>query len=462
MFFFFVLLSSTLGWSPDSWRQFKFKQIPKYDCVEDLRAAEEDLRNSIPLVLADEAECLKKELTEVERGHKFLFMGGDCAETFQEHSTNNVIKNFQLFMIGSILLMQGTGMEVVKIARMAGQFSKPRSRETEVIDGITVPAYKGDMINRQDASKRNPDPALMLNAYHQSLQTMNLIRGLKKSSFSTIDVRNWATDLDIYKLDILKQTVDDLGDTLNFLQACGINNNVQLKNAELYTGHEGLLLNYEEAMTRKDRFTNNYYDCSAHFLWIGERTRKLDEAHVEFFRGIKNPIGIKISEKITNLELIKLIEILNPENESGRISLITRMGPELSNHLPRLIDIIQFYKKKVTWVCDPMHGNGITMDGTKTRDIKDILAEVETFFRIHHSKNTIPGGIHLEMTSRDVTECLGGMYINDDYPDYLTKNYETSCDPRLNLFQTVEVLEKLIDNINQPRSAAVPNSCQSK
>ena len=437
-------------WQKNSWRNKSTLQQPKYDNLNELVEVEQVLGNSVPLVIADEITGLKNDLKLVGEGEKFLFMGGDCAETFREHSADNIIKNFQLFMISTILLMNGTGKEVVKIARMAGQFCKPRSKDTETVDGTEYMAYKGDMINLEPLDKRKPNPFLMLRGYNQCVQTMNLLRILKQSCFSNINISEWETELEdsIYKMSSLSELIDKLKENLRFLDACGINNsNTHLNNVELYTGHEGLLLNYEEALTRKDRYTNNYFDCSAHFLWIGERTRNLDGGHIEFFRGIENPIGVKISDKIDKDELLKMLFILNPDNEMGRVTLITRMGEKINDKLPELIDTIEQNNRKVVWVCDPMHANGITEYGKKTRNLEDVSAEIESFLNIHTLKGTVPGGIHLEMTGKDVTECLGGKYLEEQSADFLNKNYETSCDPRLNFFQTIEIIEEIIEQL---------------
>ena len=427
-------------WQKNSWRNKSTLQQPKYDNLNELVEVEQVLGNSVPLVIADEITYLKNDLKLVGEGGKFLFMGGDCAETFREHSADNIIKNFQLFMISTILL----------IARMAGQFCKPRSKDTETVDGTEYMAYKGDMINLEPLDKRKPNPFLMLRGYNQCVQTMNLLRILKQSCFSNINISEWETELEdsIYKMSSLSELIDKLKENLRFLDACGINNsNTHLNNVELYTGHEGLLLNYEEALTRKDRYTNNYFDCSAHFLWIGERTRNLDGGHIEFFRGIENPIGVKISDKIDKDELLKMLFILNPDNEMGRVTLITRMGEKINDKLPELIDIIEQNNRKVIWVCDPMHANGITEYGKKTRNLQDVSAEIESFLNIHTLKGTVPGAIHLEMTGKDVTECLGGKYLEEPSDDFLNKNYETSCDPRLNFFQTIEVIEEVIEQL---------------
>ena len=425
------------GWSPSSWRHLKSSQIPNYKSEIVKNIVQEKLAQKTPLVISEEIDALTQELERVGNGEKFLLMGGDCAETFREHSTDNIILNYQLFILSTIMLMKNTGLNVVKIARMAGQFSKPRSENMEIIEGNVIHSYKGDMINREDPNKRDPDPRLMLKAYEQSAQTMNLLRALSNSNFSNINLDSWITSL---HLSNIQPVIEDLQNQFKILKACGIEREKTLNSAVLYTGHEGLLLPYEEAFTRVDRYSGLHYDCSSHFQWIGERTRDLDEAHVEFFRGVNNPIGIKISDKIEPSEFLSLLDVLNPANKMGRITVITRMGKKIERALPELIDTVEEHGKKVVWVCDPMHGNGAVLNGRKTRYFDDILQEVESFFQIHKEKRTVPGGIHLEMTGKYVTECTGGSFstYKTDYD-----NFETSCDPRLNMYQTIELIEKV-------------------
>lgn len=439
MWRFLVLFFSgaVSSWSPNSWRSKQSSQLPKYKNSYLTELVENELSSKIPLVISEEINNLHDELRLVEKGEKFLFMGGDCAETFREHSTDNIILNYQLFILSSILFMKHTGLPVVKIARMAGQFSKPRSNEFETIDQELVKVYKGDMINREDPRLRDHNPRLMLKAYEQSAQTINLLRALSNSYFSNINLDTWVTSLNLLAI---KPIINELKQQINILKACGIENDKSVNSASLYTGHEGLLLPYEEAFTRIDRFTGTYYDCSAHFLWIGERTRNIEQAHVEFFRGINNPIGIKISDKIDPAELLRLLDILNPSNIKGRITIISRMGKKIYSRLPHLIDAVKENKLNVIWVCDPMHGNGSTFKGKKTRFFDDIIEELHCFFQIHKEKGTIPGGIHLEMSGRDVTECIGGNYNTYRTEDIFSK-YESSCDPRLNLYQTMELIE---------------------
>ena len=441
--FVVINLISVSGWDVNSWRCKPVYQQPTYKNEKLLRKVEKVLTEKPPLVLSNEIDNLKQELVEVEQGKRFIFMGGDCAETFREHSSKNIINNYQLFILSTILLMTETGMKITKIARAAGQFSKPRSNDYEIINGKQYLAYKGDMINYEDVDKREPDPILMLKAYSQCTETLNLIRALTHShKFSNIDVNTWKGDIfsDIYKTKQMKELFNKVSLSINVLSSTELENSVNINNAQVYTGHEGLLLNYEQALTRRDRFSNNYYDCSSHFVWIGERTRQIDCGHVEFFRGVSNPIGIKISHKIEPKELVNLIKNLNPNNEPGKICVISRMGAHIKEHLPILIDAVQDEQLRVVWICDPMHGNGKVVNETKTRFLKDIISEVESFFEIHHEKGTIPGGIHLEMTGSDVTECVGGKYIKN-YNKFLEKNYLSSCDPRLNFFQTIELIE---------------------
>lgn len=441
------LLSSNLvkSWNVDSWKSKPSKQIPNYRDKQKLERVENILKNKPPLVISSEIENLKKELIDIEKGERFLFMGGDCAETFREHSSKNIINNYQLFILSTIILMTETGKKITKISRSAGQFSKPRTTDNEIINGVKIPVYKGDMINREDVHLREPDPYLMVRAYQQSSETINLIRALSSSyKYSNININNWKSDFisNIYKTEYINDFLESLTYSINLLSSSELDSSSNINCAQLYTGHEGMLLNYEQTLTRKDRFTGKYYDCSSHFVWIGERTRQLDHAHVEFFRGISNPIGIKISHKIEPWELINLILTLNPKNERGKICIISRMGEHIKNSLPELIDIVEQEKLNVVWICDPMHGNGKIVNGIKTRYYHDIIKEIESFFTIHFEKGTIPGGIHLEMTSNDVTECIGGKYIKEE-KNYLQTNYLSSCDPRLNFFQTIELIQHI-------------------
>lgn len=435
----------TFGWSPNSWRSKDCSQLPKYKNTALLDIVTSTLSKKTPLVISEEIELLQSDLEEVQDGKKFLFMGGDCAETFREHSADNIILNYQLFILSALILMKHTSLPVVKIARMAGQFSKPRSDEFENVNGEFIKVYKGDMINRENPKFRDHDPKLMIKAYQQSAETLNLLRALSNSYFSNIDVNEWITSLNLYAI---KPILDDFKQNLNILKACGLDKDRALNSASIYTGHEGLLLEYEQAFTRTDRFTGKYYDCSSHFLWIGERTRNIEEGHVEFFRGINNPIGVKLSTKIEPNELLCLLDVLNPTNKKGKISLIVRMGKKIYNHLPQLIDAVQEHRLNVIWVCDPMHANGSVFKNKKTRFFKDIIEELECFFQIHKEKGTLPGGIHLEMTGRDVTECIGGKY-NTYFTDEIYSKYESSCDPRLNIFQTIELIEHVAPIINE-------------
>ena len=446
VFFVSYFMYSTFAWTPYSWKQKKCSQLPKYKNLQKLDQVETILANKPPLVISPEIDNLRKELCEIEQGNRFLFMGGDCAETFREHSTQMIINNYQLFILSSIVLMAQTNKKITKIARAAGQFSKPRSSDFENINGLDIPSYKGDMINREHNNFREPDPYLMIRAYQQSTETINLIRALSYSyKYSNINIQNWKTEFksNIYQMNYLNDVLNDLQKSIHLLSCLELQDSIHINHAQLYTGHEGLLLHYEQALTRKDRFTKNYYGCSGHFLWIGERTRQIEQGHVEYFRGIHNPIGIKLSHKIEPWELIDLIVTLNPNNEHGKICLISRMGPHVKEHLPKCIDIVEKNKLNVIWICDPMHGNGKMVDGIKTRYYDDIIEEIDSFFEIHYQRGTIPGGIHLEMTSKNVTECIGGKYMisMEENKKFLQQNYLSSCDPRLNFFQTFELIE---------------------
>ena len=437
-------LGYTYSWELSSWRTRNKSQQPMYKDMTKLLRVEDILKNKPPLVVSTEIDELKNNLVGVEKGDSFLFMGGDCAETYREHSTQNIINNYQLFILSTIILLNNSGKKIVKIARAAGQFSKPRSSEYEYVNNTEFYSYKGDMINGEDLSKREPNPELMIKAYTQSVETLNLIRALSSSyRFSNINVNDWKFDFktEIYNKKPIEQLLTNLQNTINLLKGMDISNTDNMNTAKLYTGHEGMLLNYEEMLTRKDRFSDKYYDCSSHFVWIGERTRDINKAHVEFFKGISNPIGIKLSSNIHKYDLIRLLNILNPINESGKIILIIRMGDKIRNKLPELIEIVKLFGKKVTWVCDPMHANGKVANGVKTRYMYDIVKEIDEFFGIHRECGSIPGGIHLEMTANDVTECIGGKYIFNYDDTFLNKKYLTSCDPRLNFFQTVEIVE---------------------
>ena len=429
-------------WTKNSWRHKKIHQIPKYSDLDKLEKVENDLNKMVPLVFSGECNNLKETLAKVENGQGFLLMGGDCSESFEEFSVNKIRDSYKLILQMGMILTYGSGLPTLKIGRIAGQFAKPRSEEYEIINGTSQLTYRGDIIN--DLLIREPDPTRMLQAYYQSAQTLNIIRAFSSGGFADINrIHSW--NLDFAEKTIegsnYRQLADKVTSSLNFIKGLGINtNSLDFKQTNFYTSHECLLLNYEEALTRVDSITNKYFDCSAHMVWLGERTRQLDSAHVEFLRGINNPIGIKISHKITVEELLELIVTLNPSNIPGKIVLITRMGAEnIKLYLPNLIRGVQRDSLNVVWCCDPMHANTIkTINGIKTRNFDSIKEEVITFFDVHRKMGTYPGGLHLELTGQNVTECIGGNIDSINEQD-LTERYLSYCDPRLNCMQALEL-----------------------
>ena len=442
-------------WSPSSWRNFPIKQQPTYKDNEQLLKTEAELTSYPPLIFAEEARRLKNQLAQVSRGEAFLLQGGDCAESFKSFDANNIKSLFQVMMQMAVVMTFSSGKPIVKIGRVAGQFAKPRSSDTEIIDGIEYPSYRGDIINDIEANSvaREPNPKKLLKAYNQSAATLNLLRAFARGGMADLNkVHKW--NLEYMKNHTLgekyEQLAQKISETLKFMEACGINssNTPALSQTTLYTSHEALLLNYEEALTREDSITGEYYDCSAHMLWIGDRTRALDEAHIEYFRGIQNPIGCKVGPTMKEDELIELIDTLNPKNEAGRLNLIVRMGAsKIQEFFPKLLKRVEDEGKKVVWSCDPMHGNvEKASNGYKTRDFENILSEVKQFFEIHKKQGSVAGGIHLEMTGQNVTECTGSSSCNITTED-LTSRYHTQCDPRLNADQSLELAFMIADTI---------------
>ncbi len=436
-----------MSWSPSSWRDFPIKQQPTYRDMELLKSVEVDLSSYPPLIFAGEARNLKEDLAKVGRGEAFLLQGGDCAESFSAFGANNIKNLFKLMLQMNMILMYSSGKQVIKVGRVAGQFAKPRSSDLETIEGVELPSYRGDIINDVgfSAEARIPNPERMIKAYNQSAATMNLLRAFSRGGLADLnEVHRW--NLGFIKDFPLGKKYEELGEKIDramkFMAACGIDskNTPQLHQTTIYTSHEALLLNYEEALTRRDSITEDWYDCSAHMLWIGDRTRELDGAHIEYFRGIKNPIGCKVGPSMKEDELIKLIDALNPENEEGRLNLIVRMGAdEVEKYFPALLRKVKSEGKNIVWSCDPMHGNiEKSSTGFKTRDFENILREVKQFFKIHESEGTVAGGIHLEMTGEDVTECTGSQSSAITAED-LGNRYHTQCDPRLNANQALEL-----------------------
>lgn len=444
-------------WTPSSWRDFPIKQQPIYEDMKKVKKVEKELSTYPPLIFAEEARRLKAQLGDVANGKAFLLQGGDCAESFNAFNAQNIKSLFQVMMQMAVVMTFSGQKPVVKVGRIAGQFAKPRSSDTEIIDGIEYPSYRGDIVNdiETDMKARVPNPKKLLKAYNQSAATLNLLRAFARGGMADLHkVHSW--NLNYMKDHTLGEKYEELAtkisETLKFMESCGITsqNTSQLAQTTLFTSHEALLLNYEEALTRKDSLTGDWYDCSAHMLWIGDRTRNLDEAHVEFFRGIKNPIGCKVGPSMQEDELIKLIDKLNPENEAGRLNLIVRMGAsKIADHFPNLLKKVESEGKKVVWSCDPMHGNvEKTSNGYKTRDFANILSEVKQFFQIHKAQGSVAGGIHLEMTGQDVTECTGSA-SSAITEESLSSRYHTQCDPRLNADQSLELAFMIADTLKE-------------
>ena len=444
-----------MSWSPSSWRDFPIKQQPTYQDLELLKSVEAKLASYPPLIFAGEARNLKENLARVGRGEAFLLQGGDCAESFTSFGASSIKNLFKLMLQMNMILMYSSGKQVIKVGRVAGQFAKPRSSDFETIDGVELPSYRGDIVNDIEftSEARIPDPQRLIKAYNQSAATMNLLRAFSRGGLADLnEVHRW--NLDFIKGFPLGQKYEELSEkidrSMKFMAACGIDskNTPQLHQTTVYTSHEALLLNYEEALTRRDSITNDWYDCSAHMLWIGDRTRDLDGAHIEYFRGVKNPIGCKVGPSMQEDELIKLVDALNPDNEDGRLNLIVRMGVDkVEDHFPALLRKVKAEGRSVVWSCDPMHGNiEKSSSGYKTRDFDNILGEVKQFFKIHESEGTIAGGIHLEMTGEDVTECTGSQSCAITSDD-LSSRYHTQCDPRLNANQALELSFMVSDTL---------------
>ena len=453
-----------MTWTPQTWRDLPIQQAPGYPDPAALAQAEQELRASPPLIFAGEARALKTALAKVALGESFLLQGGDCAESFGEFHANNVRDSVKVLLQMAVVLSYGGGVPVVKLARMAGQFAKPRSSDTETINGVTLPSYRGDIINGDafTPEARIPDPSRMARAYNQSAVTLNLLRAFAQGGFADLRlVQQWNQDFVATSAQHARYTAlsRSIGESLAFMAACGINF-PSMHTVDLYTSHEALLLPYEEALTRQDSLTGDWYGCSAHLLWIGNRTRQPDHAHVEFLRGVGNPIAMKCGPSLQPDELLRLLDILNPANEAGRMTLICRMGESsLSQNLPALIRAVERAGKMVGWVSDPMHGNTVsTPSGRKTRPFSRILAEIRAFFAIHQAEGTHPGGIHVEMTGKDVTECTGGAEGLDD--SGLAARYHTLCDPRLNGSQALELAFLVADIMRGARKGQLPMAAE--
>jgi len=445
-------------WSPDSWRNKPILQVPDYPNRTALADVEQQLATFPPLVFAGEARALKKALGRVAQGDAFLLQGGDCAESFAEHGANNIRDFFRVLLQMAVVLTFAAASPVVKIGRIAGQFAKPRSAPTEKRGNEELPSYRGDIINGNDFTPeaRTPDPRRQIEAYRQSAATLNLLRAFAQGGFASLGrVHEWMLGFvkDPRQLQRFAGVADRISETLAFMQATGLDleSHPELRTTEMYTSHEALLLGFEQAMTRVDSTTGDWYCCSGHMVWIGDRTRQLDHAHVEYCRGIKNPLGLKCGPSLKTDDLLRLIDALNPDNEPGRLTLICRTGSDkVGDLLPPIVRAVKREGKTVVWSCDPMHGNTITSaSGYKTRPFDRVLQEVKTFFAVHAAEGTYAGGVHLEMTGKDVTECTGGARAITD--EDLNDRYHTFCDPRLNAEQSIELAFLLAELLKQER-----------
>ncbi len=448
-------------WSKESWRAMPIQQMPEYPDAEALALAEEKLRSFPPLVFAGEARALKAHLADAAAGRAFLLQGGDCAESFAEFSANNIRDMFKVLLQMAVVLTFGAACPVVKVARLAGQFAKPRSAPTETEDGLELPSYRGDIINgiEFNAETRRPDPQRMVLAYNQAAATLNLLRAFAQGGFADLHkVHQWNQDFVVASPmgERYEEMAERISEALGFMEACGLTGErmAELRETNLFTSHEALLLPYEEALTRQDSLTGDWYGCSAHMLWIGDRTRQPDGAHVEYARGLSNPLGLKCGPTLDTDDLLRLIDILNPANEAGRLTLIARMGhDQVASKLAPLIRAVEREGRSVTWSCDPMHGNTIkSSNGYKTRPFDRILAEVRGFFAVHQDEGTHAGGVHFEMTGQDVTECLGGAQAISE--EGLSDRYHTHCDPRLNANQVLELAFLIAESLKERRLAS--------
>ncbi|MCZ6149613.1 3-deoxy-7-phosphoheptulonate synthase class II [Campylobacter ureolyticus] len=444
-----------MKWNKDSWRSLPIKQQPIYSNLDELKNTEIRLSTLPPLVFAGEVRSLKKELASASLGKSFLLQGGDCAESFANYRADNIKNMFKVILQMSAVLTFAGSFPIVKVGRIAGQFAKPRSSDFEEINGVKLPSYRGDIVNDLEFTKeaREPKPEKLIQAYYQSATTLNLLRAFARGGLANLhEIHKW--NLGFAKAAEIEtkfsNLVSEITRALDFMEACGIDPEAQAINeTRFYTSHEALLLPYEEALTRIDSTSGDWYDCSAHMLWIGERTRGLNEAHVNFLSGVKNPVGVKIGPTATPDEVLGLCEKLNPENEAGRLNLIVRMGADkIESNLPKLLKAVKSEGKIVLWSSDPMHGNTFkTTNNYKTRAFDKILKEVKSFFEIHKSEGTYPGGIHLEMSGDDVTECTGGFFNVKE--ETLAKRYETQCDPRLNANQSLELAFLVADLLKE-------------
>ncbi len=447
-------------WTKSSWRAKPRIQMPDYPDQQALQLVEAQLSKFPLLVFAGEARRLKKHLAAAARGEAFLLQGGDCAESFEQFSSDAIRDTFKIMLQMAIVLTHGAKVPVIKVGRMAGQFAKPRSAPTEVIDGVELPSYRGDIINDLDftSAARIPDPSKMMRAYTQAAATLNLLRAFSTGGYADVhQVHSWTLGFtETEKVDRYREIANRISDTLDFMAAAGVTSDTAhtLKTVEFYTSHESLLLEYEEALTRVDSTTGKWLAGSGHMIWIGDRTRQPDGAHVEFASGVQNPIGLKCGPSMTASDLKALMAKLNPSNEEGRLTLIARFGAgSVGDHLPRLIKAVQEEGANVLWTCDAMHGNTIkSSTGYKTRPFESVLREVREFFAVHGAEGTVPGGVHFEMTGQDVTECTGGVRAVSE--EDLSDRYHTACDPRLNASQSLELAFLVAEELTQRRNKA--------
>ena len=447
-------------WLKTGWRNKPRVQMPDYTDAAALNAVEAQLAKYPPLVFAGEARKLRSELAKAARGEAFLLQGGDCAESFEQFSADGIRDTFRVMLQMAMVLTYGAKVPVIKVGRMAGQFAKPRSAPTETVNGVELPSYRGDIINELafTPESRIPDPAKMLQAYTQAAATLNLIRAFSSGGFADMHrVHAWTLGFtDGSEAERYREMANRIQDSIDFMAAAGIDQGAshEFSTVDFYTSHESLLLEYEEALTRQDSTSGKWLAGSGHLIWIGDRTRQPDGAHVEFCRGVMNPIGLKCGPSMTTDDLKRLMATLNPNNEAGRLTLIARFGAgSVGDHLPKLIKAVEKEGANVVWVCDPMHGNTIkSSSGYKTRPFDSVLCEVREFFDVHSAEGTIPGGVHFEMTGQDVTECTGGVHAVTD--ENLSDRYHTACDPRLNASQSLELAFLVAEALTDRRQAA--------
>ncbi len=451
---------STHSWTPSHWRQHEARQMPVYPDAAALREVETRLQACPPLVFAGEARNLHAALADVCNGDAFLLQGGDCAESFAEFSADNIRDTFRVLLQMAVVLTFGASCPVVKVGRLAGQFAKPRSEPVERQGDVELPIYRGDIVNdiQFDAAGRTPDPQRMLRGYSQAASTLNLLRAFAQGGYADLHrVHRWNLEFveDGEQARRYREFADRISESLRFMEACGVTTETapNLGKTDVYTSHEALLLPYEEALTRIDSTTGDWYATSAHMLWVGERTRDPNGAHVDYLSGISNPVGAKVGASMSADELIRLIDRLNPRNEAGRLTLISRMGAgKVAEHLSALVRRVVQEGRQVVWSCDPMHGNTVkSASGYKTRRFESILGEVREFFPVHLAEGTYAGGVHVEMTGQNVTECVGGVQAIEE--SELADRYHTHCDPRLNASQSLELAFELAEMLREERNA---------